>query len=267
MDIPAAALLVLAGLTAGLLAGAFGIGGGIVLVPVLLYYLHAAGVSSLVSTHVAMGTSLLVVAFLSAAHAWEFRRTNHVIWRGAFFIALAGVAGAFAGSSIASGLEGSSLRRVFGFVLLVAAVRLLSGKRKQGKEAEPDLSPRLLLGAGLLVGLVSSLSGIGGALVAIPLLSTYLHFPARKAFGTSSAAIAVTALAGAAGYLFRGWESEFLPAGMHGFIDFQAAIPLVAGAVPGAILGTRFAARLDTGSLRKIYAVLLLVVMLRMFFV
>jgi len=265
MDIPAAALLVLAGLTAGVLAGVSGIGGGIVLVPVLVYYLHATGVSSLVSTHVAMGTSLLVVAFISAAQAWEYR-TNHVIWRGALCMAPAGVAGAFLGSLIASGLEGTTLRRIFGFVLLVAAVRLFSGKRKQGKETEPDLSLKLLLAVGFLVGVVSSLSGIGGALIAIPLLSAYLHFPTKKAFGTSSAAITVTALSGAAGYLFWGWGSEFLPGGMHGFIDAQAAIPLVAGAVPGAMLGTRFAARLDTGSLRKVYAVILLVVMLRMFF-
>jgi uncharacterized membrane protein YfcA len=266
MDIVAAVLLALAGLIAGYLTGVFGIGGGIVLVPVLLYYCRSAGVSSLVATHVAMGTSLLVVIFVSGAQTWAYWRANQVIWRAVVLVALAGVVGALLGSSIAAGLEGPSLRRIFGFVLLVAVARLFSGKRKQGKELEPNLAPQPLLATGVLVGLVSSLSGVGGALIAIPLMYTYLRFPLRKAFGTSSAAIVITAAAGAAGYLIRGWGNEFLPPGMPGFIAWQPAIPLILGAVPGGIIGTRLAARADTPLVRKIYAVILLVVTLRMFF-
>ncbi len=266
MDLLAAVLLALAGLLAGFLAGVFGIGGGIVLVPVLLYYLHATGVSSLVSTHVAIGTSLLVVMFASGAQAWGYWRANQVIWRGVVLVALAGIVGSLLGSSIAAGLEGPSLRKIFGFVLLVAVARLFSGRRKQGKELEPNLALQPLLATGLLVGLVSSLSGIGGALIAVPLLYTYMRFPLRKASGTSSAAIVITAAAGAAAYLVRGWGNEFLPPGMPGFIDWQPAVPLILGAVSGAILGTRLAARADTGLVRNIYAVILLVVMLRMFF-
>jgi uncharacterized membrane protein YfcA len=266
MDALAAVLLAIAGLVAGFLAGVFGIGGGIVLVPVLLYYLHATGVSSLVSTHVAIGTSLLVVMFASGAQAWGYWRANQVLWRAVLLVALAGAVGALLGSSIAAGLEGPSLRKIFGFVLLVAVARLFSGKRKQGKEPEPSLALQPLLATGLLVGLISSLSGAGGAFIAIPLLYTYMRFPLRKAFGTSSAAIVITAAAGAAAYLIRGWGNEFLPPGMPGFIDWQAAIPLILGAIPGAILGTRPGAGADTPLVRNIYAVILLVVMLRMFF-
>lgn len=266
MDILAAVLLAVAGLIAGFLAGVFGIGGGIVLVPVLIFYLHATGVSSLVSTHVAMGTSLLVVMFASGAQGWGYWRANQVIWRGVVLVGLAGIVGGLLGSSIAAGLEGPSLRKIFGFVLLVAVARLFSGRRKQGKELEPNLAPQPLLATGLLVGLVSSLSGTGGALIAIPLMYTYMRFPLRKAFGTSSAAIVITAAAGAAGYFIRGWGNEFLPPGMPGFIDWRPALPLILGAVPGGILGTRLATRADTPLARKIYAVILLVVMLRMFF-
>lgn len=261
-----AALLALAGALAGFLAGVFGIGDGIVLVPVLLAYLHAEGVSSLVATHVAMGTSLLVVACASAAQAWEYRRTNQVLWRAVLPLAASGASGAFAGTLIASGLEGPSLRKIFGVLLLVAAVRLFSGKRKQPKDPEPNLSLIPLIGTGFLVGIVSSLSGTGGALVAIPLLSGYLRFPLRKAFGTSAAAIAIIALAGAAGYLLRGWGNEFLPPESTGFIDWRSAVALAAGAVTGIIAGTRRGARADTGAVRNAYAVILLVVMLRMFF-
>ena len=266
MDILAAVLLALAGLLAGFLAGVFGIGGGIVLVPVLLYYCRSAGVSSLVATHVAMGTSLLVVMFASGAQAWGYWRRDQIIWRGVAFVALAGVLGAVLGSSIASVLEGPTLRKYFGFVLLVAVTRLFAGKRKPGKELEPDLALPQLIGTGFLLGLISSLSGVGGGLIAIPFLYTQLHFPLRKAFGTSSAAIVITAAAGASGYLIRGWGNEFLPPGMAGFVDWQAGIPLILGAIPGVMIGTRLAASADTGLVRKIYAVILLVVMLRMFF-
>ncbi len=266
MDIGAGALLLLAGLAAGFLAGVFTIGGGIVLVPVLLLYGHLTGVSSLVSTHVAMGTSLLVVAIASGALAWDYRRTDHVIARAVLFMAPAGVAGSFLGSGIAAGMEGTSLRKIFGFILLVAAARLFAGRRKPGKDREPEIAAAPLLGTGLLVGIISSLSGEGGALLAVPLLYTYMHFPLRKAVGTSAAAVAVTALAGGAGYLIRGWGNAFLPPGMPGFIDWQPAIPLVLGAVPGVLIGARAAAKADTGPLRTTYAVILLVVMLRMFF-
>jgi uncharacterized membrane protein YfcA len=266
MDGFAACLLVLAGLAAGFLGGVFGTGSGIVLVPVLLLYCHATGVSSLVATHVAMGTSLLVVTFASLAQAWEYSRTDHIVWRGAAYFALAGVTGSVMGTAVAAGLEGTALRKIFGFVLLVAAVRLFSGKRKSAGDLEPAPAPWPLLGTGFLVGVISSLSGVGGTFVAVPLLYTYRHFPLRKAIGTSSAAIVVIAAAGAAGYILRGWGNEFLPPGMPGFMCWQAALPLFAGVVPGGILGTRIGPRADIPLVRTTFAVLLLAVMLRMFF-
>ncbi len=266
MEILAAVLLVLAGLTEGFLAGVFDAGGGIVVVPVLLYYLHSTGVSSLVATHVAIGTSLLVLAFGAAFRTREEWRASHVIWQGAFYVIPGGILGATVGGCIASGLEGPSLRAIFGFVLLVAAVRLFSGKRKQGKELEPRLALRPLGGIGLAVGLVSSLSGIGGTLLAVPLMSGSLHFPLRKAIGTANAAVVLTAAAGAVVYLIRGWGNVFLPAEIPGFIDWRPAIPLVLGTIPGGMLGTRMAVKADVATVRNAVGVLLLVVMLRMFF-
>jgi uncharacterized protein len=266
MDILGAALLCVAGLLAGFLEGVFAMGGGIVLVPVLLFYARSAGISSLVAMHVAIGTSLLVTAFLSGTLALDYRRSGHCLVRGVLFIAPAGISGALLGSAVAAGLEGTSLRSIFGFLLLVAAARLFSGRRKPGKDQEPKLEPGPLLGTGLLLGLLSSLSGVGGALVAVPLLYTYRHVPLRKAIGTSAAAIALTAAAGAASYLVAGWRNEFLPPGMHGFIAWEPAIPLLLGAVPGVLIGARMETRADTGTLRKVYAVILLVVMLRLFF-
>ena len=145
-------------------------------------------------------------------------------------------------------------------------MRLFSGKRKQRKELEPRLAIPPLGGIGLAVGLLSSLSGTGGTLLAVPLLSNTLHFPLRKAIGTANAAVMITAAAGAAVFLIRGWGNVFLPAGISGFIDWRPAIPLALGMVPGGMIGNRMAAKADIGSVRNAVGVLLLVIMLRMFF-
>lgn len=266
MDLLAAGLLVMAGLGAGFLDGVFTVGSGVVLVPVLLLYCHASGVSSLVATHVAMGTSLLVVAFSSAARTREYARTGHCLRREAAYLGIAGAAGSVIGAAVASGLEGTTLTRIFGFVILVTAVRLFGGKRKSAAEREPDSAPWPLVGGGSLIGFVSALSGGGGAPLAVPFLYTYRKFPLKKAIGTSGAAIVLMAAAGAAVYLLRGWGNEFLPPGMPGFISWQAALPLIAGVIPGVILGTRAASRADVPFLRTGFAVLLLAVMLRMLF-
>ena len=266
MDVSAGALLVIAGAAAGFLCGVFAIGDGIVIVPVLLIALHGWNVSSLVATHVAMGTGLAVTAAVSVALAWSARGRDQVIWRDAAVLALAGAAAAVAGGAIAASLEGNSLRKIFGMLLLVAASRLFAGRRKGGKSGEQASPATKLVPAGLITGLVSSLTGSGGGVISVPLLYTYIGIPLRKATGTSHAAAAACALAGAAVYLCRGWTNEFLPAGMHGFIDWPSAGALVLGAVPGAIFGDRMADRADRTALRAPYAVALLVVMLRMFF-
>jgi len=249
MEITAAVLLFLAGLLEGFLAGVFDAGGGIVLVPVLLYYLHSAGVSSLVSTHVAMGTSLLVVACSAAFRTREDSRANHVIWRGSFSMAGGGILGASLGVLIAAGLEGPSLRAIFGCLLLVAAVRLFSGKRKQGKELEPLLALPPLAGIGGAIGIICALTGTGGTVISVPLLSAYRHFPLRKAIGTAGASAVITAAAGAAVYFVRGLGNEFLPA-----------------EISGGMIGARMGTKADVSSVRYSLGVLLLVVMLRMFF-
>jgi len=266
MDIPGAALLVVAGAAAGFLAGVFAIGDGIVLVPVLLVALHGWNVSSLVATHVAMGTALAVSASISLALAWAARGRDQVIGRDAAVLAIAGAAAAVLGGAVAASLEGTTLREIFGFALLVAAVRLFGGKRKAGKSAEASAPAAKLVPAGFIAGLFSSLTGSAGTLLSVPFLYSYFHIPLRKATGTAHAAGAACALAGAAAYLFRGWTNEFLPAGMHGFLDWPSAGVLALGAVPGALLGDRLGDRADRTALRAPYAVVLLVVMLRMFF-
>ncbi len=266
MGVPEGLLLIIAGCVAGYFAGFFGVGGGIILVPVLIYYFQAIGVSSLVATHLAFGTSLLVVVFTSLGSSYRYFRNGHVVGRAVVFLGVASVAGAYVGSGIAAGLQGATLQKIFACVVVIAAVRLLNNPRKGAKYAEPDLTPWRLILTGVVVGVISSVAGVGGGLFSIPIMYTFLHFPLKKALGTSSATIVVTAAAAAAGYMLRGWGNPLLPGWTLGYVDVLHALPLVAGAVPFSMLGATSANSTPPEALRKIYAVFLFVIAIKLLF-
>jgi hypothetical protein len=266
VDILPLILLLCAGSAAGFLAGFFGVGGGIVLVPLLLLFYQMTGVTSLVSTHLAFGTSLLVIVFSAGSSALQYSRNNQVVWRAVLFLGAGSVVGALAGAFFAGSLEGRVLRQIFAAMLGVVAVQLLTSTKKlKGDQVPNTFAPSLLLG-GLIVGLVSALAGIGGGIVSIPLMHSVFRFPFKKALGTSSATIVITACAAGAGYIIRGWGNSSLPPYTLGFVDYAHAVPVILGSVPLAILGANVAQKTEARRLKTLFAVLLVVVAFRMFF-
>lgn len=266
MDVVQLLLLLAAGCGAGFLAGFFGVGGGIILVPILLFFFQSIHISSLVSTHLAFGTSLLIIVFASLSSAFQYHRNGLVVWKAVITIGAASVAGGLLGAAIAGGLEGKTLRMIFAGVVFVSAVRLLAETRKPKDEVMPPLQVPPLLGTGFFVGLVSALTGVGGGVLSIPIMHSLLKFPLKRALGTSSATIVITALAAGAGYVIKGWGNPLLPAGTLGYVDWLHALPLIAGSIPLAMLGARVANRTRTSRLKKIFALFLLVIALRMLF-
>ena len=265
LDPLSAALLLLAGGVAGFLAGFFGVGGGIILVPILLVFFKSIEVSSLVATHLAFGTSLLVVIFASFTSAYRYTRNRHVVWKAVLFIGLASVIGAAIGSSIAGILPGKTLQRIFASVVAIAAVRLLSEGNKPKHDPDPNLAPPGLAGTGLVVGLVSSLAGVGGGVFAIPMMYNFLRFPLKKALGTSSATIVITACASAIGYVLNGWGNPLLPDRTLGFVDYFHSLPIIIGTLPAAAFGATVAHNTRVDKLRKLYGMFLIVIAAKMF--
>jgi len=258
-------LLFLAGCGTGFLAGFFGVGGGVILVPLLLYYFHSIGVSSLVATHLTFGTSLLVVIFASSSSAYNYWRNGHVVWRGVLLIGLASVVGASLGATIAAGLQAKTLQQVFGTVVAITAIRLLVEEGHRKKDPHTGARDPGMLGAGFVTGIVSSLAGVGGGVISIPLMYYLLGFPLKKAVGTSSATIVITASAAAVGYTVEGWGNPLLPDHTLGFVDYTHALPLIIGAIPLASLGATVAQKTHVDRLRRFFAVFLLVVAIKMF--
>lgn len=266
MEILHLVLLLLAGCCAGFLAGFFGVGGGIILVPILLFYFQTIHVTSLVSTHMAFGTSLLIVMFASMSSAVQYQKNGYVFWKGVLYIGLASVVGGLLGALLAGGLEGKVLRQIFAAVVIVSALRLLAETRKPKIEEMPDVPIPPLLGTGFFVGLVSALAGVGGGVLSIPVMHSLLKFPLKKALGTSSATIVITAFAAGLGYVVRGWTNPLVPAGTLGYIDWLSALPLIAGSIPLAAVGARVANKTKATRLKQIFALFLLVIALRMLF-
>lgn len=265
-DILALIALLCAGCAAGFLAGLLGVGGGIILVPLLLVFYQTTGVTSLVSTHLALGTSLLIIVFASTSSALQHSRNAQVVWKAVLFLGGGSVVGGLAGAFIAGGLEGGVLRQIFAVLVFLSAVQLLTTPKKRKYDQMPAVFPPALVLAGFCVGVVSALAGVGGGLLFIPILHSLLRFPFKKALGTSSAAIVVTAVAAGAGYVVRGWGNISLPPYTLGFVDYLHAVPLIVGSVPLAVIGAKMAARIDATRLRTMFAVLLVVVAFRLFF-
>lgn len=259
-------LLFLGGAVSGFLAGFFGVGGGIILVPILLFYFQTTGVSSLVATHLAFGTSLLIVILTSLSSGVQYARNGHVVWKGVTYIGLMSVVGSVIGSQFAGSLQGKTLRQIFAAVVVISALRLMMETRKPKQELLPEIQVPPLLVTGFFVGLLSSLAGVGGGILSIPVMHSILKFPLKKALGTSSVTIVITALAAGIGYVVTGWGNPLLPRYTLGYVDYVHALPIIVGAIPMATVGAKVANTTRVVKLKRIFAVFLLVVAVKLLF-
>ncbi len=270
MELSTLLLLIAVGCVAGWLAGFFGVGGGIVLVPILLwFYQTMLAVPAQVAAHLTLGTSLFIVVLTSLSSATRHYRNGHVILKAALVIGVTSVLAAFAGSQFAAALPGKVLLQIFSAVLMLTAAMLIIDLKPEKKERETTLSPGHMVLTGALTGVLSSLTGLGGGVLSIPLMHYLMGFPMKRAVGTSSATIVITAAAAALGYVYSGFNHpELEPYRWFtlGYVDYIHSLPIITGTLPMAILGAHFANKTRTVLLRKLFAGLLFVVAIRVFF-
>jgi uncharacterized protein len=252
--------LVAVGFAVGFLAGLVGIGGGVLIVPFLyLFYGHAgwSGVElplSLQAT-VAHATSLLVIVPTAVAGTLTYARSRLVVWRAVLPIAAFSTVAATAGALVATRIPSQYLKLGFGVFLIFTAVQLM---RQRGAHVT-DRPVRAGLGVaaltGTAVGLLSALLGVGGGLVAIPLLLYVMRLQIEQVAATSLAIVAFAATAGSLTYMAAGMPAT-MPAGSIGLVHVAAALPMLPGAMLAARWGARANQRLDAARLRPLFAVL-----------
>lgn len=254
------AYLVLGGV-AGVLAGLLGVGGGLVIVPALLWVFRSNGFDEAVVAHLAVGTSLATIIATSLSSIRAHHRRGAVLWPVVGRLAPGIVVGALLGAAIAERLATVWLQRVVGVFAVAVAVQMLQGGRAEAHRGLPG--PTALGAAGALIGSVSGLVGIGGGSLTVPFL-TWCSVDIRRAVATSAACGFPIAVAGAIGFAAVGWREPGLPPGSTGFLYWPAWAGVAAASVLTAPLGARLAHSLPVVALKRVFAAVLALVGLKL---
>ena len=245
------------GAFAGVLAGLLGIGGGLVIVPMLHFAFTLQGQPEAYIQHLALGTSLATIIFTSVSSLRAHHQRGAVVWAIVRAITPGILIGTFLGSMLAAHLSTKFLSAFFvAFLYYVSAQMLLDIKPKPSRQAPGLLG---MLGTGGVIGGVSSLVGIGGGTMSVPFM-TWCNVPLHSCIGTSAAIGFPIAVAGAAGYMFNSPASGLpgLAEGYAGFIYLPALLGVAAASIVTAPLGAKLAHSLPVRRLKKIFACLLL---------
>ncbi|MEL0083944.1 MAG: sulfite exporter TauE/SafE family protein [Gammaproteobacteria bacterium] len=250
------------GAVAGLIAGLLGLGGGVVIVPALVIAFPLLGIPDEFLMHLVVGTSLAVIVPTSASSVYAHYRRNAII--GQLFRQLGPwmLIGAVIGGQIAHLLPSILLQYIFAVYVLIAASQMLrTATREDTGRSIPGYSGNAL--AAGVIGALSAMLGIGGGSATVPYL-TFFGVNVRNAVATSSACGLVLATSGALTFIYTGWGVDNLPAGTLGYVYLPALLGLVIPSVILAPAGARLAHTLPTATLKKIFAVFLIFMGLRM---
>ncbi len=246
--------ILLLGAFAGLLAGLLGVGGGLVIVPVLVLIFTAQGVADSVLVHLAVGTSLATIVFTSLSSMRAHHAHGAVLWPVVWRLAPGIVMGALLGATVAQALPGEMLRWVFAVFELYVAVQMTLAFTPKAHRVLPG--PVGLFVAGNVMGGVSSLVGIGGGTLSVPYL-LWCNVDVKKAIGTSAALGMPIALAASVGFVVTGWADPLLPELSVGFVYLPAFLGVVITSTVFAPLGAKWAHRLPAKRLKQVFAVFL----------
>ncbi|WP_305046309.1 sulfite exporter TauE/SafE family protein [Geoalkalibacter sp.] len=258
------ALFLLLGLVNGFVAGLFGIGGGVILVPLFLWAFAFVGFAPDLIVHIAFGTSLAIIIPTAFSATLGNRKRGNV--RGRQVLALAGgsLLGAACGSWLAAELPGTVLKALFGVMQIGVGLKMFLFRPHLPPEAQGRIARRKLLAVGFAGGAFSAFFGIGGGVVTVPLLVIALRLPIHLAIGNSSALIVVSSLVGTLSYVAHGWNVPGLPPHTLGYVHALVALMVAPLSILGARLGVRLAARMRTDRLMQVFAVFLIAVGLYM---
>jgi len=249
------------GLMAGLLAGMLGIGGGVVIVPALIWIFQRDGLSPEIIPHLAIGTSLASIVFTSLSAVWAQQKRRAIDWPVVRLLAPATLLGGFASGYLAGFIPAAMLKAFFAIFLLFVGTQFVLDWKPAAHWRLPGRGG--LWGLGLGIGSLSALLGIGGGNITVPLLHA-CNLDLKRAIAISTALGFPIALFGAAGFLLSGWGHALLPPSTLGYVSLPALAAIAGAAILTAPLGVRLAHDLPVKRLKRIFGVLVLAISLRM---
>lgn len=256
-------LLLATGVMAGVLAGLLGVGGGIVIVPMLYHLFSGFGIETSLAMPLAVGTSLSTIVLTSIVSARKHYAKGGVDLQLVKTWALPVLLGVMVGSLAPAVIDGQSVKRVFGVMLVLVSLHILASSRWQLRLFDhlPQRPVQYLLA--ILVGGLSALLGIGGGTLMVPLL-TLFAFPIHRAVSTASVFGLIISLPATLVYVINGWGLPDLPPFTTGYVNWVAFAILVPMTMWFAPFGVKLAYRLNVVQLKRAFAVFLFLVGMKM---
>lgn len=255
--------LLITGMIAGVLAGLLGVGGGIVIVPVLFHLFSLLGVDESVRMHLAVGTSLATIiptSLRSARSHYHKGSFRPEIFRPLLPGILLGV---LIGILLSGMFSGRFLTGIFAVIALLVALNMALRPTLNFGEGLPGKMGTTALGG--MIGSISTLMGIGGGTLSVPLLHA-LKIPMHQAVGTGAAIGIVISIPGALGFLINGWNAENLLPGSIGYINLLGFAIIVPATLITTPWGVHLAHAVNADRLKQLFALFLALTSLRMFY-
>ena len=239
------------GSIAGLISGLFGLGGGAIIVPLLIFSFAARGIPQEIITHLAIGTSLATIIFTALSSIYTHHQKQAIRWDIVKTLAPGILLGGVIGGLFAISLNGILLQLLFGGFLIIAALQLLLYTPTVGGRSLPNTLG--MSASGGCIGSVSAVFGIGGGTLTVPLL-TFFGVKIHQAVGTAAACGLPIAMAATLAYATAGTDGTVMPQASLGFVFIPALLGIIVASLPCARLGALLAHKVNAQKLRKGFA-------------
>ncbi len=249
------------GLVAGLLAGMFGLGGGVVIVPALVWLFSSHDFATELTMIMAVATSLSTIIFTAIASILTHHRLGAVQWSSVVRLTPGILLGAGAGAIIADFIDAEMLKVFFIIYLLYVATKMALPQKVKNNNNKAKLWLDYWMGG--VIGFLSSILGIGGGTLTVPyLLSRRLAM--KNAVAVSSVCGLPIALSGAISYIVLGWNAISLPAWSLGYVYLPALAGIIVCSIITAPIGTKLANKLPAKELKKYFSIVLFIIAIKM---
>lgn len=246
----------LTGAVAGFFAGLLGVGGGVIVVPVLTMIFAWQGFPGREVLHLALGTSMATILFTSLSSLRAHHAHQAVLWPVMRQLTPGILIGTLLGAQLAAWISSRALSIFFVSFMILVAFQMVANLRPKPTRSLPGWGG--LSVAGGLIGAIASLAAMGGGALTVPYL-IWCNVRPHLAIGTSAAVGLPIALGGTVGYLWNGWGHPELPSGSLGFLYLPALGVILVASVIAAPIGARLAHRLPIKVLKRVFAGLLLI--------
>jgi uncharacterized membrane protein YfcA len=262
---------VLLGSVVGFCAGLLGIGGGLIIVPALVYLLPQLGIEPNLVMPMALATSLATIVVTSFSAAFAHHRNSNIPWGLAKKLMVAIALGSLLGAFIADIMSVEALKNTFGIAVFLLSSymfftisRAKKNKLIDNNDEDEKLPASIIIKIiGFFTGILSSLMGIAGGAILVPILS-YFKVPLRQCIGVATVSGMVVATFGVSGYVITGMGEENLPPYSLGYVYLPALLGIIITSSFFAPIGVKAASKLPVSTIKKAFAIFLMLVAVKM---